>query len=85
MSPGAQGWMYQLGAVVSALTRAGLRIEYLHENPFTVYRQFPFLERREDTHWYLPEGMLRVPLLFSLRASKAPGRSDDQRGTENAR
>ena len=64
-------WMYQLGTVVSELIRAGLRIEYLHEHPFSVYRQFPFLERREDTHWYLPEGMLRVPLLFSLRAVKA--------------
>jgi SAM-dependent methyltransferase len=63
-------WMYQLGTVVSELARAGLRLEYLHEHPFTVYRQFPFLERREDTHWYLPEGMLRVPLLFSLRAVK---------------
>lgn len=63
-------WMYQLGTVVSELSRTGLRIEYLHEHPFTVYRQFPFLERREDSHWYLPEGMPRVPLLFSLRAVK---------------
>jgi hypothetical protein len=41
-------WMHQLGTVVSELTRAGLRIDYLHEHPFTVYRQFPFLERRAD-------------------------------------
>jgi SAM-dependent methyltransferase len=67
----AHEWTYQLGTVVSELIRAGLRIEYLHEHPFTVYGQFPFLERREDTHWHLPEGMLRVPLLFSLRAVKA--------------
>ncbi len=65
-------WMHPLGAVVSELIRAGLRLEYLHEHPFTVYRQFPFLERREDSHWHLPAGMLRVPLLFSLRASKPP-------------
>jgi SAM-dependent methyltransferase len=63
-------WMHTLGTLVSELTRAGLCLEYLHEHPFTVYRQFPFLERREDSHWYLPEGMLRVPLLFSLRAAK---------------
>jgi len=63
-------WMHPLGTVVSELTRAGLSLEYLHEHPFTVYRQFPFLERGEDSHWHLPAGMLRVPLLFSLRARK---------------
>jgi len=66
-------WFYPLGKVVTALTEAGLRLEFLHEHPYTVYRQFPFVTEGEDGLWRLPEGMLRVPLLFSLRAVKEAG------------
>lgn len=61
-------WFYRLGDVVTFLIEAGLRIEYLREHPFTVYRALPFLEQGADGYWRPPEGMLRVPLLFSLRA-----------------
>ena len=63
-------WFYTLGRVVSLLIREGLRIEFLHEHPFTVYQALPFLEKREDGYWHLPASMPRVPLLFSLRASR---------------
>lgn len=63
-------WFYPLGKVISALLAAGLRLEFLHEHPFTVYRQFPFVEEGEDGLWRLPAEMPRVPLMFSLRAVK---------------
>ncbi len=63
-------WFYPLGKVISALLAAGLRLEFLHEHPFTVYRQFPFVEPDAEGLWHLPPGLPRIPLMFSLRAVK---------------
>ena len=61
-------WSHGLGEIVSALTSAGLRIEYLHEFPYCTGLVFPFLEKGDD-------GWLRVrgheadfPLSFSIKA-----------------
>jgi len=61
-------WAHPLGEVVSALIEAGLRIEFLHEFPYSVYEQFPFLRRGEDGYWRAPETMKNLPLMFSIRA-----------------
>lgn len=63
-------WQHSLGFIISSLIEAGLRIEYLHEFDYTVYRQFPFLVQGENQIYALPEGIPPVPLLFSLRATK---------------
>jgi SAM-dependent methyltransferase len=64
------GWVHDLGEIVTVLAEAGLRIEYLHEHPSGIEVQFPFMERRDDGRFYLPEGMPEIPLLFSIRATK---------------
>lgn len=67
------GWPYTLGGIVSALAAVGLRIEFLHEFPFSESRHLDFLVERHDGTWTLPEGLHgNLPLLFSLRATK-PG------------
>ena len=38
-------WQHGLGEVVCALLDAGLRLEFLHEFPFTRYRAHPGMER----------------------------------------
>lgn len=48
-------WLHGIGDVVSALAAAGLRLEFLHEH--------------DHGHFRLPAG-LRVPQVYSLRASK---------------
>ena len=63
-------WTYRLGDVVTALIDAGLRLEFLHEHPFTVYHQLPFLERTGPMRWGFPGGEQPVPLMFSLKAVK---------------
>lgn len=63
-------WTYRLGDVVNALTDAGLRLEFLHEHPFTVYQQFPFLEKTDQLRWVFPGGVQPVPLMFSIKAVK---------------
>ncbi|MGH9017404.1 MAG: class I SAM-dependent methyltransferase [Acidimicrobiales bacterium] len=65
-------WMHPLGTVVSALIDAGLVIEFLHEQPITLFPRWPFLERTDDGAYVMPSGMPEMPLMYSLRASR-PG------------
>jgi len=61
-------WPHSIGEVVTALSNAGFRIEYIHEFPFCCYKVLPFTEQDEDGLWRL-EGD-RLPLTFSIRATK---------------
>jgi SAM-dependent methyltransferase len=63
-------WVHDFGEIVTSLCDAGLRIEFLHEHRHGIEPQFPFMERRDDGRYYLPEGMPEIPLLFSLKATK---------------
>ena len=54
------------------LIDAGLRIEYLHEHPFSVYGQLPFSDRTAQGYWHFPDGAKPIPLMYSIKASK-PG------------
>lgn len=66
-------WPHGLGEIVTALCERGLRLEFLHELPCTVNQQLLFLERRDDGYWYLPRDFPgELPLMYSLRAVKAP-------------
>jgi 2-polyprenyl-3-methyl-5-hydroxy-6-metoxy-1,4-benzoquinol methylase len=65
-------WTHPLGSVASALLGAGLRLELLHEYDFTLFQRWPFLERHDDGTYWLPAGMPRLPLIYTLRASKPP-------------
>jgi SAM-dependent methyltransferase len=52
----------------------GLRIEYLHEHPWVPWKMFPFMVETEPGSgvWRLPEpDGARLPLLYSLKATKA--------------
>ena len=69
-------WLHTMSEVVGSLVRAGLRIESLEEYPFLSWRFFPWMERRADGWWHLPEhegvplGRGSLPLMFSLKASR---------------
>jgi SAM-dependent methyltransferase len=66
------GWNHSLGEIVTSLIGAGLRIEFLHEFPFLEWPADALVEGH-DGRFRLP-GELdgRLPLFFSLKASK-PG------------
>ncbi len=66
-------WTHSLADIVNALIGAGLRIDFLHEFPVSRYMWAPFA--KPDGHgWWRIEGD-RIPLLFSLKASKPRGRT----------
>lgn len=67
-------WQHSLGEVITSLAAAGLRIEFLHEYPTTLFRRFPVLEESADGTggWAFPAGAPQIPLMYSLRARRTP-------------
>lgn len=64
-------WSYTLSDIVNALINAGLKIQYLHEFPFTMYDQFPgFMEKNEKGQYVFKNKKIQIPLMFSLKAIK---------------
>lgn len=63
-------WSHGVGEVVTALIDAGLRIEFFHEFPFGLHF-VPFMERVEGWMFRLTKHDGSVPLLYSIRATKA--------------
>ena len=63
-------WNHSLGEIVTALTRHRLTLQWLVEHDWTVWQRFAWLVEEEPGHWVCPAGMPRVPLSFSLLASR---------------
>ncbi len=63
-------WPHPLGEVVTALIDAGLRIEFLHEFPFTVEEFFPSCVASSEESFRLAKHDGSVPLLYSIKATK---------------
>lgn len=63
-------WAHPLGEVVTALAEAGLRIEFLHEFPFTIEQFFPFMAPAGDGLYRLTKHDGAIPLLYSIKATK---------------
>ncbi|MHA2252061.1 MAG: class I SAM-dependent methyltransferase [Candidatus Kariarchaeaceae archaeon] len=64
------GWQHSLSDIINALIESGLTLEYLHEFPFLSWAMVPFMEKREDGWFYLPDRYEPLPLMFSLKARK---------------
>jgi ubiquinone/menaquinone biosynthesis C-methylase UbiE len=64
-------WMHGMGEIVTSLCAAGLRIDFLHELPFSPFPQLPFMEQGQDGNYRLPdENSSLLPVTFSLKATK---------------
>lgn len=63
-------WPHPLSAVVGAVLGAGLRLDFLREHDRLAWRAFPHLVEEGVDLWRLPEGAPRLPLAFSLGATK---------------
>ena len=54
---------------MTALADAGLRIDFLDEHDFDAFQRFESLERNGGQYRF-PAGRPRVPMMFSLRATR---------------
>ncbi len=64
------GWNHTLAEIITSLIDNGLQIEFLHEFPFSVYQQLPFLVHNGHGIYNFPDGQQPIPLMFSLKATK---------------
>jgi hypothetical protein len=64
------GWNHGLGEIVTALAQAGLRIESLREYPFVDWPMDVLVKGADERHRLPGELDGRLPLFFSIRASK---------------
>jgi SAM-dependent methyltransferase len=65
-------WIHPLSAIFGALLDAGLTLTMFREHELLPWRGLPMLVPASDGLWRLPDGHPRLPLSFSLRASKNP-------------
>jgi len=65
-------WNHSIGEVVTALVSRGLRIDVLTEHDWTVQQRFPWLVGSAPGHWTTPEDRPRMPLTYTLVATRPP-------------
>ena len=63
-------WQHSLGEIVTALTKSGLAIEYLHEFPVSGYHAFPSMTKHDDGWWRFTKHNESYPQMFSIKATK---------------
>jgi SAM-dependent methyltransferase len=67
-------WSHSFSEIVGALLGAGLRLEYLHEGPFSVSPFFESMEKDESRWWWLPDGhggrRTDLPFSYSVMATR---------------
>jgi SAM-dependent methyltransferase len=62
-------WQHGLGAIVTALAKAGFHVDELREYPYVNgCRVNASLVESEGRRWVWPAGVARIPLMFGLRA-----------------
>jgi 2-polyprenyl-3-methyl-5-hydroxy-6-metoxy-1,4-benzoquinol methylase len=63
-------WQHGIGEVVTALAKAGLRIDFLHEHDSLVWPGIPGMIGNGQGQYHAPEGTPRLPFAYSISARK---------------
>ena len=61
-------WTHSLSDIINALIESDLKMEFVHEFPFSVYGDVPFLVKGQDGLWRHKNKNVKAPLLFSIKA-----------------
>jgi SAM-dependent methyltransferase len=64
-------WMHPLSAILGGLIEAGLTITMFREHEMLPWRALPVMVPASERMWRLPDVYPRLPLSFSLRATKS--------------
>jgi SAM-dependent methyltransferase len=64
-------WNHPISRIINVLIDAGLTINFFHEFPVTTYKALPFMIEKERGRWILPSDEDKIPLMFSLKATKS--------------
>ncbi|MCP4580969.1 MAG: methyltransferase domain-containing protein [candidate division Zixibacteria bacterium] len=63
-------WFHNIGEVVTALISAGLKIDYLHEFPYSPYNCTTFFTEDSPGKYVMKKHPNIVPLVFSIQATR---------------
>lgn len=63
-------WEHPLSDIIGSLLVCGLRLDFFHEHEVLPWQRFPMMKLVDDRLYGLPQGVPRMPLAFSLKASK---------------
>lgn len=64
------GWMYTVGEIINAISKAGLHIEWFHEFDWLYYRLSAEKQQMDENGcWFFPEHYGTLPFTFSLKAT----------------
>ena len=63
-------WTHTMGDVLNSLIEAGLRVEFVHEFPFSFFKRHEDMEQKEDGTWHFKDHNVSFPMVFTLRARK---------------
>jgi len=63
-------WVHTLADIITSLINAGLGIDFLHEFPYSVCGDRPFLVHGKDGLWRHKNKDIQPPLLFSIKARR---------------
>jgi SAM-dependent methyltransferase len=66
-------FQHTLGDIVTALSDAGLHIEFLHEHPYAAWAALAGISKGGDGLYRLPPEQPSMPLMFSVKATKLSG------------
>lgn len=69
-SPVTYDWNHGVGEVLTALIDAGLRIDRVDEYDFVEWKAIEGMIQNEQGHWMLPAGEPRIPMMWSINATK---------------
>ncbi len=69
-SPLTYDWNHGVGEVLTALIDAGLRIDRVEEYDFVEWKALEGMIQNDQGHWVLPDGNLRIPMMWSINATK---------------
>ena len=63
-------WQHSISEIVNALIGAGLKLEFMHEFPFSFFQAQPQMCRSTDGWWRLGKYDGNIPFMLSIRAAK---------------
>ena len=63
-------WIHPIGEIVTALIKAGLRLDFLHEHDEVAWKALPIMVPGGHGQYRLPDGHPSFPLSFSIKATK---------------
>ncbi|MDA8026900.1 MAG: class I SAM-dependent methyltransferase [Actinomycetota bacterium] len=64
-------WNHSLGEIVLALAKHGFSISLLDEHHWTSFLQYPEMEMIETERYVLPDSWVKIPLSFTMVASRS--------------